>query len=467
MKLDAPDVNISTFSKWCCGGGKHSFGHRSKMRTVKFRANNNLIGTHADRAAYGRRAFGQKRGYPAVQDAVRLVNFWSDFDAQDNFLGRRGDDFDAELVVHVRTQWHDSCQVFAHLISLENQYPSTMTRCVDLRSDTITQPTQAMRDAIASADVGDDGYGEDPTISELEKRFANVVGKEASVFVPSGVMANQIALRVLASPGDAIVAGRSQHLVSFEMGAASRNSSVQFATVDDTDGTLSVSDVLDVIDAEKDHQPHVAVVTIENTHMFAGGVPWDVEELRVLSNAIGERSLHLDGARLFNAVIATGTSAAEYSQSATTVMACLSKGLCAPVGSLLAGPLPLMERARIERKRLGGAMRQAGFLAAAGLIALDTMVDRLKDDHDRARQLATHFAATFPESNYDPETCRTNIVSFNHPQARQIVEELTSLGVEGGTVSPRRARFVTHAGISDDDVDFVADVLTRFVSTSH
>lgn len=338
-----------------------------------------------------------------------------------------------------------------------------MTRRVDLRSDTVTQPTPAMRDAMAKAVVGDDGYGEDPTINELEVRFANLVGKEEAVFVVSGVMANQIALRVLAQPGDVIVAGKSQHLVSFEMGAAARNSSVQFATVDDTKGTLELADVLEVIDAEDDHQPHVAVVTVENTHMTSGGTPWDVEDLRRLALAIGTRTLHLDGARLFNAVVATGTSAAEYAEHATTVMTCLSKGLCAPVGSLLAGPSDLMARARVERKRLGGAMRQGGFLAAAGLVALDTMVERLAEDHVRARQLAELFAAAFPESNFDPTTCRTNIVSFNHPQARQIVQELTELGVDGGTVAPKRARFVTHLGVSDDDVDFVADVLARFV----
>jgi threonine aldolase len=320
-----------------------------------------------------------------------------------------------------------------------------------------------MREAMATAVVGDDGYSEDPTINELERRFAELVGKEEALFVVSGVMANQIALRVLAQPGDVIVAGRSQHLVSFEMGAAARNSSVQFATVDDTSGTLALADVLELIDAEGDHQPHVSMVTVENTHMLSGGTPWDVEDLRRLAGAIGERSLHLDGARLFNAVVATGTSAAEYSAPATTVMTCLSKGLCAPVGSLLAGPAALMERARVERKRLGGAMRQAGFLAAAGLVALDTMVERLNDDHVRARQLGELFAAAFPESNYDATTCRTNIVSFNHPQARQIVEELSQLGVDGGTVAPKRARFVTHAGVSDDDVDYVADVLARFV----
>jgi threonine aldolase len=149
------------------------------------------------------------------------------------------------------------------------------------------------------------------------------------------------------------------------------------------------------------------------------------------------------------------------------VMTCLSKGLCAPAGSLLAGPAGVIERGRIERKRLGGAMRQAGFLAAAGLVALDTMIDRLAEDHARARLLAGLFATTFPEANYDPSTCRTNIVAFNHPQARQLVHELGVVGVDGGTVGPRRARFVTHAGVSDDDVSFVAEVLARFKPTLH
>ncbi len=323
-----------------------------------------------------------------------------------------------------------------------------------------------MRQAMANSIVGDDGYGEDPTVNALEARYAEIVGKEAALFVPSGVMANQIAVRVLTRPGDVIVAGRGQHVVSFEMGASARNSSVQFATVDDTDGVMLLSDVLDVIDAELDHQPHVAMVAVENTHMPSGGTPWDVNDFRALANAVGERPVHLDGARLFNAVVATGTSAAEYAAPATTVMTCLSKGLCAPVGSLLAGPAVLMERARVERKRLGGTMRQAGVLAAAGLVALDTMIDRLADDHGRARQIADHFASAFPESHYDPATCRTNIVAFSHPQARQIVDELAKLGVEGGTVAPRRARFVTHAGVTDDDVAFVGEVLAKFKPTT-
>jgi len=337
-----------------------------------------------------------------------------------------------------------------------------MTKRVDLRSDTVTQPTQAMRDAMANAVVGDDGSGEDPTINELEARYAKIVGKEAAVFVPSGVMANQIAIRVNTRPGDVIIAGRDQHVVSFELGAAARNSGVQFALVDDTTGQLNVDDVLSIIDAEADHQPHIAMVSVENTHMPSGGTPWNVRDLVALKSAIGNLPLHLDGARLFNAVVATGTSAKEFAAPANTVMTCMSKGLCAPVGSLLAGSATDMETARIERKRLGGAMRQAGILAAAGLVALDTMIDRLSEDHARAKQLATLFAQAFPEANYDPATCQTNIVSFNHPQARQIIGELEQLGVVGGTIGPRRVRFVTHAGISDEDVTFVAEVLKNF-----
>jgi len=337
-----------------------------------------------------------------------------------------------------------------------------MTKRVDLRSDTVTQPTQAMRDAMASAVVGDDGSGEDPTINELEARYAKIVGKEAAVFVPSGVMANQIAIRVNTRPGDVIIAGRDQHVVSFELGAAARNSGVQFALVDDVTGQLNVDDVLSIIDAEADHQPHIAMVSVENTHMPSGGTPWNVRDLVALKSAVGNLPLHLDGARLFNAVVATGTSAKEFAAPANTVMTCMSKGLCAPVGSLLAGSATDMETARIERKRLGGAMRQAGILAAAGLVALDTMIDRLSEDHARAKQLATLFAQAFPEANYDPATCQTNIVSFNHPQARQIIGELEQLGVVGGTIGPRRVRFVTHAGISDEDVTFVAEVLKNF-----
>ena len=338
-----------------------------------------------------------------------------------------------------------------------------MTRTVDLRSDTVTQPTPEMREAMARAVVGDDGFGDDPTVRDLEERFAEIVGKEAALFVPSGMMANQIAVRILTRPGDVIVAGRHQHLVSFEMGASARNASVQFALVEDDAGEVGVDDVMDIVDAHLDHQVAISMVSLENTHMFAGGAPWDLTRLDALARALGETPVHLDGARLFNAAVATGQSPRAIAASATTVMACLSKGLCAPVGSLLAGPAALMRAARVERKRLGGAMRQVGVLAAAGLVALDTMVDRLAEDHARARRVAQLLAGAFPESGFDPATCRTNIVAFDHPQARQIVHELRARGVWGDTVAPRRVRFVTHAGISDDDLDFLAEVLADFV----
>ena len=334
-----------------------------------------------------------------------------------------------------------------------------MTRLVDLRSDTVTQPTAAMREAMATAPVGDDGYGEDPTVNTLEARAAALLGKAAAVFVPSGVMANQMAMRVLTSTGDVVVAGANQHLVDFEMGASARNASIQFALVDDSTGRLDLSRVLEILDAEADHRAHVGAVALENTHMPSGGTPWALDDLEALAGAV-DRPIHLDDARLFNAVVATGTSAAAYAAAATTVMVCLSKGLAAPFGSLLVGPEDLMGRARVERKRLGGAMRQAGVLAAAGLVALDTMIERLAEDHVRARRLADLVAATFPESGYDPASCRTNIVVFSHPDARALVGELAEHGVLAGTLAATRVRLVTHVDIDDDDLEHVAEVLT-------
>ena len=333
-----------------------------------------------------------------------------------------------------------------------------MNRLVDLRSDTVTQPTAAMREAMASAPVGDDGYGEDPSVNALEARLADLLAKEAAVFVPSGVMANQMAMRVLTSPGDVVVAGANQHLVDFEMGASARNASIQFALVDDATGRLDLDRVREIIDAEADHRAHVGAVAVENTHMPSGGTPWALADLTALAREV-DRPVHLDGARLFNACVATGTPASAYAAPATTVMVCLSKGLAAPVGSLLAGPADLMARARIERKRLGGAMRQAGVLAAAGLVALDTMVERLAEDHARARQLADLVAEAFPASGYDPSTCATNIVVFSHPDARALVATLAEHGVLAGTLAATRVRLVTHLGVSDDDLEHVAGVL--------
>ncbi|MGH9119574.1 MAG: threonine aldolase family protein [Acidimicrobiales bacterium] len=324
---------------------------------------------------------------------------------------------------------------------------------VDLRSDTVTRPTDVMRRAMAGAEVGDDGYGEDPTVRRLEEAFAARVGKEAAVYVPSGTMGNQIALRVLGRPGTAVVAGRRQHVVLYEQGGAAVNGWIQFHTVADADGTLDPGEVADLVAGVDHHWLPVSVVCVENTHMPSGGAPWPLDRLRAVATAAGGRPVHLDGARLFNAEVATGVAAADYAAPAATVMCCLSKGLAAPVGSLLAGSTSTIEAARLERKRLGGAMRQAGVIAAAGLVALETMVDRLADDHVRSGRLAEAVAERWPDAGLDPATVRTNCVVFRHPDPTRLLAHLADDGVLAGSIAPGVVRLMTHLDVDDDDVD--------------
>jgi threonine aldolase len=324
---------------------------------------------------------------------------------------------------------------------------------VDLRSDTVTLPTPAMRRAMAEAEVGDDAYGEDPTVRALEERYAAEVGKPAALYVPSGVMANQLALRVLASPGSVVVAGRRQHVVAHESGAAAVNAGVQFHAVEDDEGTLPADQVRWAVEAAAHHWPVPSLVCVENTHMPASGRPWPLEGLVEVAAAANDLPLHMDGARLFNAQVATGTSAADYAAPVTTVMSCLSKGLCAPVGSVLAGPEDVIGAARVERHRLGGAMRQAGVIAAAGLVALDQMVERLDEDHRRARRLADAVAARWPRAGCDPDRVLTNIVVFRPPDATDIVNQLGAHGVLAGTIAPGTVRLVTHHDVDDDGIE--------------
>jgi threonine aldolase len=324
---------------------------------------------------------------------------------------------------------------------------------VDLRSDTVTRPTPEMRRAMADAEVGDDGYGEDPTVNELEAAYAERVGKQAAVFVPSGTMANQIVVRALASAGTAVVVGRHQHIVAYELGAAARNASIQFHMLDDDGGAISPDEVALAIGSAVYHQPEVSLVCVENTHMAAGGVPWDMAALGAVAAAAGGLPVHMDGARLFNAEVATGVAAAEMAAAATTVMSCLSKGLCAPVGSLLAGPADVLDACRLERKRLGGAMRQSGVLAAAGLLALRDMVDRLAEDHDRARRLAEAVAERWPDAGCDPAAVRTNIVLFRPPEPERLVDHLAGVGVLSQMINPGVVRFMTHHDVDDADIE--------------
>jgi threonine aldolase len=326
---------------------------------------------------------------------------------------------------------------------------------VDLRSDTVTRPTPEMRRAMAGAEVGDDVYGEDPTVNALEEAFAGRVGKEAALFVPSGTMANQLALRVLAPAGTTVVAGRRQHVVIYENGAGPRNAGVQFSAVDDADGTIDPAEVTWAVEAATHHHVRPGLVCVENTHMPAAGAPWPLDRLRAVAAAAGATGLpvHMDGARLFNAEVASGVPAATYAAEATTVMCCLSKGLCAPVGSLLAGPADVISEARAERQRLGGGMRQAGIIAAAGLVALERMVDRLAEDHARARRLAETVADRWPDGGCDPSAVRTNVVTWRHPDALALVDQLAGEGVRAGTIAPGVVRLVTHHDVDDAGVE--------------
>jgi threonine aldolase len=320
---------------------------------------------------------------------------------------------------------------------------------VDLRSDTVTRPTPEMRRAMAEAEVGDDGFGDDPTVRRLEETFAALLGKEAALFVPSGTMANQIALRVLPRPGTAVLVGRRQHIVVREHGGSGTNAGVQLVTLDDHDGTIDPAEVARWQADAAVGWVRPTAVFVEDTHGEVGGRVWPLERLRAVTE-VG-LPVHLDGARLWNAAVASGTAPAERATCATTVTCCLSKGLGAPVGSLLAGPAELTGRARIERKRLGGAMRQVGVLAAAGIVALER-VDRLAEDHVRARRLAEACAERWPGS-VDPAAVATNIVRFDHPDPMGVLAHLGAegiLAVPGGATS---VRLVTHADVDDGDIE--------------
>jgi threonine aldolase len=308
-----------------------------------------------------------------------------------------------------------------------------------------------MRRAMAEADVGDDAYREDPTVRVLEEEFAARVGKAAALFVPSGTMGNQLALRVLAPPGSLVLAGRRSHIVAHENGAGAVNAGVQFHPMADDHGVISLAEVDWAIEAALHHWPAPSLLCLENTYMPASGAVTPVTTITALA-AKGLRT-HLDGARLWNAEVASGVSAAEFCEPVTTVMCCLSKGLCAPVGSLLAGPLDIIDEARAHRQRLGGGMRQAGVIAAAGLVALRTMVERLADDHRRARVLAEAVGERWPHTREWVEDARTNIVTFPQADAGAVLAHLAVHGIQAGTIAPGVLRLVTHHDVDDAGIE--------------
>jgi threonine aldolase len=306
-----------------------------------------------------------------------------------------------------------------------------------------------MRQAMAEAEVGDDGFGDDPTVRRLESAVAERLGKERALFVPSGTMANQIALRVLAPHGAVVLCGRRQHVVVREAGGAGANHHAQLVTLDDADGTLDPAELAAWTADATTGWAAPAAAFVEDTHGEAGGRVWPIERL----DAVTEVGLpvHLDGARLWNASVASGEEPARRARGATTVSVCLSKGLGAPVGSLLCGPQEVVAAARIERKRLGGGMRQVGVLAAAGLVALDR-VERLADDHARARRLPDALLARWPGSVGSGDV-QTNIVRFAPPDPASVLAHLAARGVLAVPGSATVVRLVTHADLEDGDID--------------
>ena len=332
---------------------------------------------------------------------------------------------------------------------------------IDFRSDTVAMPSPEMRQAMVTAPLGDDVFGDDPTTNKLLAVAAERMGKEAATFVPSGTMGNLIGVAVNARRGEELIADADSHVFHYETAGAAAVCGVQIRPVATEAGVMSPRQIVEAIRPRDDpHQPLTAAVTFENTHNRHGGVVWPLSDLRAASDTAHEQGLrvHLDGARIFNASVALGVAASEIAESADTVTFCLSKGLACPIGSVFCGSAEDVEEARRWRKRLGGGMRQVGVLAAAGLIALDSMVVRLAEDHAHARTLAEGLAE-LPGVRCDLGRVQTNLVYFDLESmpAQAFTDECSKRGLLSDWVTPHRMRFVTHYGIGAVDVQ---DALT-------
>lgn len=334
--------------------------------------------------------------------------------------------------------------------------PDTAPASADFRSDTVTRPTRAMRRAMAEAEVGDDVFGEDPTVLALQAEVARLLGREAALFVPSGSQGNQIAARLLTAPGEEVALGEASHSLDWEMAALAALSGLQARTLPTSRGMIDADATRAALRPAGAFRPACRLLIVENTHNFHGGAVVPVEHLRMLKDVAVERGarLHLDGARLWNAAVASGTPLEAYGALGDTLMLCLSKGLGAPVGSVLVGDADLIARARDVRKTFGGGMRQVGVLAAPALVALEEGRSRLADDHARARRLAegltVHEGVTLPYGEVD-----TNIVviAVEDMDAGRIETHLARRGVRAIAFGRDRMRFVTHRDVDDMAVD--------------
>lgn len=338
--------------------------------------------------------------------------------------------------------------------------PGSSTGAVDLRSDTLTRPTAAMRAAMAEAEVGDDVYREDPTVNALEERVAELFGHEAALFVPSGTMGNQIGLRLVCEPGQEVLGDADAHILTYEMGAAAALFGLSSRTVVSEGGRLSAAQLIAQVRPHGDwHLTATAAVAVENTHNRGGGLVQPLAELQRLfdwSRGAGV-NVHLDGARIFNAHAASEIPLSTYGRLADTASVCLSKGLGAPVGSVLVASAEKIAAGRLWRKRLGGGMRQVGVLAAAGLYALDHHVERLAEDHEHARLLAERLGV-------DPATVETNMVVVQGVPAPAVAEAAKAQGVLVGQVSADRIRLVTHLDVDRAGVERAAEVIAKVIA---
>jgi threonine aldolase len=343
---------------------------------------------------------------------------------------------------------------------------------IDLRSDTVTKPSEEMRTVIASAPVGDDVYGEDPTVNALEEKVANLFGKEAALFCTTGSLANQLSIRLLVSPGEELITETNSHIVRAELGAAAVFSGITTRTWVADRGLLKAEDVLSIV--KPNSGPYLVSTTaiaIENTHNFGGGTVQPLSEIKILreeSKKLGLK-MHMDGARIWNAHVASGISLSEYGKHFDTLSVCLSKGLGAPIGSLMIGSKELISKARPWRKRYGGGMRQVGLIAAAGDYALDNNLKLLTKDHFRAKEIAKLIEDIAPDL-INSETVETNIIGLDLSRyqisAEELAIQLKQAGILTSALGPKYLRLVTHFDITDKDIEKIKDIIPKLLKSA-
>ena len=342
-------------------------------------------------------------------------------------------------------------------------------RIVDLRSDTMTQPTDAMRQAMANAEVGDDVFGEDPTVNRLEEMAAERLGKDAALYVSSGTMGNLVSLMAHCGRGDEIILGSQAHTFRAEQGGSAALAGIHPWTItNQSDGTLDLEEIKFAIRDDNIHFPRTRLIILENTHNGCSGYPLDANYMKAVKEIASQHHLkiHVDGARIFNAAVALNMKPKDLVAEADSVSFCLSKGLAAPVGSVICGTQAFIDNARRARKVVGGGMRQAGVLAAAGIVALNEMVDRLAEDHANAKKLAAGLSE-IPDLSIDPTRIHTNIIYFGVERenlaSAEFTQQVDAAGVRMLPMGPQKVRAVTHYHITSEDIDQALSVISKIM----